>query len=73
MAANLSKVLFAALKDKKSCHDDNERKSAFQTTAIELYKQAKKEHLRLIVKCIRTGLAAKADDEVYVLKEHSQV
>ena len=66
-------MLFAALKDKKSCHDDNERKSAFQTIAIELYKQTRKEHLRLIVKCIRVGVAAKTDDEVYVLKEHSQV
>ena len=66
-------MLFAALKDKKSCHDDNERKSAFQTIAIELYKQTRKEYLRLIVKCIKAGVAAKTDDEVYVLKEHSQV
>ena len=35
---NLTKVLFAALKNKKSSHNNNERKSAFQTIAIELYK-----------------------------------
>ena len=37
----LTKVLFAALKDKKSSHDDNEGKPSFQTFAIELHKQAK--------------------------------
>ena len=29
------------LKDKESSYDDNERKSAFQTIAIELNKQSK--------------------------------
>ena len=34
-------MLFAALKDKKNSHDDNEGKSAFHAIAIELYKQKK--------------------------------
>ena len=37
-------MLLAALKDKKSSHDDNEGKFAFQTIAIELYKQPKKQN-----------------------------
>ena len=41
LARNLTKVFLAALKNKKSFHDDNEGKSAFQTIAIELYKQPK--------------------------------
>ena len=35
-------MLFAAINDKKISHRDNEGKSAFQTTAIELHKQPKK-------------------------------
>ena len=35
-------MLFAALKDKKSSHNDNEGKSAFQIIAIELSKQTNK-------------------------------
>ena len=34
-------VVCSILKDRKSSHDDNERKSAFQAIAIELYKQQK--------------------------------
>ena len=68
----MTKVLFAGLKDKKSSHDDNEGKPAFQTFMIELHKQAKiskqnKQHLRLIISSIRVGVVAKTDDEVYVL------
>ena len=35
-------MLFAALKDEKSSHDDNEGKSTFQTIGIDLSKQTKK-------------------------------
>ena len=35
-------MLFAALKDKKGCHGDNEGKCSSQIIAIELYKQPKK-------------------------------
>ena len=41
-ARNLKKVLFAALKDEKGSHDDNEGKSTFQTIGIDLSKQTKK-------------------------------
>ena len=34
--------MFVALKDKKSSHNDNEGKSAFQQIAIELSKKTKK-------------------------------
>ena len=57
----MTKVLFAALKDKKSSHDDNKRKSAFQTIAIELSKQTSKEkkgHLRLVIKSFRVGVVS---------------
>ena len=46
---------------KKGSHDDNERKSAFQAIATELYKQqrkTKKEHLRLVISSIRVGVAS---------------
>ena len=53
-------MFLAALKYKKSSHDDNKGKSAFQTTVIELYKQPKKklkkEHLRLAISCIRVAV-----------------
>ena len=39
----LNESVFAALKDKKSCHDDIEGKSAFQTIAIEIYKQQQQQ------------------------------
>ena len=38
---NLKKMLIAALKDKKKLPQRCRRKSAFQTIAIELYKQPK--------------------------------
>ena len=46
---------------KKSSHNDNERKSAFQTIATELYEQqrkTKKVHLRLVISPIRVGVAS---------------
>ena len=39
-------MFFAALKYKTSSHDDNEGKSAFQTIAIELYKQPKNKQTK---------------------------
>ena len=42
----------------------------FQTIAIELYKQqkkqAEKEHLKFVISYIRVCVVAKTDDEVYV-------
>ena len=35
---NLTKMLFAELKDKENSYDDNEGKLALQTIVIELYK-----------------------------------
>ena len=43
-------MLFAALKDKKNSHDDNEGKSAFHAIAIELYKQKKTNKKRTSIK-----------------------
>ena len=61
--------MFTALKDKKSSHDDNERKSGFQTIAIKLYKkpkkQTKKERLKLAISSIRPAVVAKTDNEIY--------
>ena len=48
----------------KSSGDNNERKSAFQTTAIELSKQTntkkktKKEHLTLVINSITVGVVS---------------
>ena len=65
----MTKVLFTALKDKKSSHDDNEGKSGFQTIAIKLYKkpkkQTKKERLKLAINSIRPAVVAKTDNEIY--------
>ena len=67
----MTKVLFAALKDQKISHDDNEGKSTFQIIAIELYeqpkKQARKDPLRLAISSTGVGVVAKSDDEVYIL------
>ena len=63
----LDKVIVCSIKSKRSSHDNNEGKSVFQTTAIELYKEQKKEHLKLVISSIRVGVVAKAYDEVYVL------
>ena len=57
-------------KNIKSSHDDIKEKSAFQTIAIELYKQPKETNRnyfsRLVISSIRVGVVAKTDDEVYV-------
>ena len=58
-ARNFDKSVVCPL---KSSDDDNERKSAFQTTATELSKQTntkkktKKEHLTLVTNSIRVGV-----------------
>ena len=61
-------MLFTALN--VSSHGDIKGKSAFQTIAIELYKQPKKTNRnffsRLAISSIRVGVVAKTDDEVYV-------
>ena len=48
-----------------------EEKSAFQTFAIELYKQPKtkikKEYMKLVLLSIDVDVVAKTDDEIYVL------
>ena len=67
------KVLIAALKNKKKLPRRYEEKSAFQTIAIELYKQpksktTKKEHIRLVTNSIEIDVVAKTDDEIYVLR-----
>ena len=70
LTRNSTKVLFTALKYKKSSHGDIKGKSAFQTIAIELHKQPKgtnRNHFsRLVISSIRVGVVAKTDDEVYV-------
>ena len=59
----------AALKVKKRLPRLYEGKSAFQTIAIELYKQpklkTKKEHIRLVIS-IGVDVVAKTDDEIYL-------
>ena len=66
-------MLIAALKDKKKLPQRYGRKSAFQTIAIELYKQAKtktkKEHIRLVIVFIGVDVLAKIVDEFYTLIE----
>ena len=42
-------------------------KTAFQTLAIELQKQTKKENIMLVISSIRISVVAKTDDEIYVL------
>ena len=66
---NLQKMLIAALKDKKKLPRGYGRKSAFQTIAIELYKQTKtkKEHTRLVIDFIGVDVLAKIVDEFYIL------
>ena len=64
-------MLIAALKDKKKLPRRYERKSAFQTIAIELYKQpktkTKKEYIRLVTVFIGVDIVAKIVDEFYIL------
>ena len=61
-------MLFAALKDKKSCHGDNEGKFSSQIIAIELYKQPKKnlkkEHLRLVISSIRLSVVSSVPEQM---------
>ena len=57
-------------KNIKSSLGGIKEKSAFQTTAIELYKQPKETNRiyfsRLVISSIMVGMVAKTDDEVYV-------
>ena len=62
-ARNLPKLLKAALKDKKSYHNNMKE---FQTTAIELCKQPKilkqkKEYIRLVIVSIGVDVVTKID------------
>ena len=64
-------MLLVALKDKKkSSHDDNEWKSAFQTIATELYKQLKrkkKEQLRLVISSIRVDVVSSVLEQLTIV------
>ena len=66
---NFAKVLFTGLKYKKAL-TAIKGKSAFQTIAIELYKQPKETNRnyfsRLVISSIRVSVVSKTDDEVYV-------
>ena len=63
--------MIAALKHKKKLPQRYRRKSAFQTIAIELYKQpktkTKKEHIRLVTVFIGVDVLANIVDEFYIL------
>ena len=59
-------MFLAAWKYKESSHDDNERKSAFQTIVFELYKQPKKEHRRLVISSIRAVVISSVLEQLTV-------
>ena len=62
-------MLFASSKDKKSSHDNNEGKSAFQIV-IELCKQPNKitkKHLRLVIISIRVDVASSVLEQLTVV------
>ena len=62
-------MLFASSKDKKSSHDNNEGKSAFQIV-IELRKQPNKitkKHLRLVIISIRVDVASSVLEQLTVV------
>ena len=58
-----------SIKIQKTTHSDIKGKSAFQTIAIELYKQPKETNRnffsRLVISSVRVDVVAKTDDEVY--------
>ena len=75
-------MLFAALIDEKSSHNNNEGKSTFQIIGIQLSKQTnkqanqqtsnKKEHLRLVINSIRVGVVSSLLEQLtFVLIEFS--
>ena len=68
-ARNLTKVLFTALKDQKSSHDNIKENLCFKQLRLNYINNQKKpkEHLRLRISSIRVGAVAKTDDEIYVL------
>ena len=57
-----------SIKIHKTTHSDIKGKSAFQTIAIELYKQPKETNRnsfsRLVISSVRVDVVAKTDDEV---------
>ena len=57
-----------SIKIQKTTHSDIKGKSAFQTIAIELYKQPKETNRnsfsRLVISSVRVDVVAKTDDEV---------
>ena len=59
--------MIAAVKGKKKLPQRCRRKFAFQTIAIELYKQLKKTNITLIIVFIGVGVFAKLVDEFYIL------
>ena len=63
-------MLFTASKYKKSLTVHIKEKSAFQTIAVELYKQPKETNKtcfsRLVISSILVGVVAKTGDKVYV-------
>ena len=73
-------MLFAALIDEKSSHDNTEGKSTFQIIGIQLSKQTnkqtnkqtsnKKGHLRLVINSIRVGVVSSVLEQLtFVLIE----
>ena len=59
-------MLFVALKDRKSVHDDNEGKSTFHAIETELSKQPKnvKEQLRLVICSFRVGTVSNVPERL---------
>ena len=66
----LTKVLFVALRDKKSSHDDIKENLRFKQSRFSYMnnRKKKKEHIRLVISSIRVGVVAKTADEIYVLR-----
>ena len=58
-------MLIAALKGKKA--SATIRRICFSTIMIELYRQPKKRHTRLVIIFIALEEFSKTDDEIYVL------
>ena len=70
--------IICGIKIQKSTYSDIKEKSAFQTIAIQLYKQPKETNRNsfstLVISSVRVDVVAKTDDEVYAsctIKMHS--
>ena len=62
-------MFFAALRDKKSSHDDIKENLRFKQSRFNyMNNRKKKEHIRLVISSIRVGVVAKTADEIYVLR-----